>query len=162
MICLEGKSMTPGRGNTILCSSSQQLPHHRLRPCLSWHDALQGPPNLDFEKSTEYNWVSDQTWLLLCLYLQRCHPPFKVTVWGVPPVAGVSVESALSIGQAGMARDTYQHEKQPICYIRNGYHKLKLEVKWLTFAFSWEKCDVINGDVAINTVISPHTFHHHL
>ena len=26
LICLEGKSMTPRRGNTIMCSSSQQLP----------------------------------------------------------------------------------------------------------------------------------------
>ena len=30
LICLEGKSMTPHRGNTILFRSSQQLP--RLRP----------------------------------------------------------------------------------------------------------------------------------
>ena len=29
---LEGKSMTPHRGNTILFRSSQQLPHLRLRP----------------------------------------------------------------------------------------------------------------------------------
>ena len=32
LICLEGKSMTPHRGNTILCSSSQELPRLRLRP----------------------------------------------------------------------------------------------------------------------------------
>ena len=32
LICLEGKSMTPHRGNTILFHSSQQLPHLRLGP----------------------------------------------------------------------------------------------------------------------------------
>ena len=32
LICLEGKSMTPYRGNAILCSSSQQLPRLRLGP----------------------------------------------------------------------------------------------------------------------------------
>ena len=32
MICLEGKSMTPHRGNTILFGSSQQLPRLRLGP----------------------------------------------------------------------------------------------------------------------------------
>ena len=31
LICLEGKSMTPHRGNTILFRSSQQLPRLRLR-----------------------------------------------------------------------------------------------------------------------------------
>ena len=31
-ICLEGKSMTPHRGNSILFRSSQQLPRHRLGP----------------------------------------------------------------------------------------------------------------------------------
>ena len=30
LICMEGKSMTPHRGNTIFCSSSQQLPRLRL------------------------------------------------------------------------------------------------------------------------------------
>ena len=30
LICLEGKSMTPHRGNTIIFRSSQQLPRHRL------------------------------------------------------------------------------------------------------------------------------------
>ena len=46
LICLEGKSMTPRRGNTIPFRSSQQLPRLRLRPLkgfLSWHGALQGP-----------------------------------------------------------------------------------------------------------------------
>ena len=33
LICLEGKSMTPHRGNTILFRSSQQLPHLRLVRC---------------------------------------------------------------------------------------------------------------------------------
>ena len=32
LICLEGKSMTPRRGNTILFRSSQQLPRLRLGP----------------------------------------------------------------------------------------------------------------------------------
>ena len=32
LICLEGKSMTPHRGNTILFRSSQQLPRLRLGP----------------------------------------------------------------------------------------------------------------------------------
>ena len=32
LICLEGKSMTPHRGNTILFLSSQQLPRLRLGP----------------------------------------------------------------------------------------------------------------------------------
>ena len=32
LICLEGKSMTPQRGNTILFRSSQQLPRLRLGP----------------------------------------------------------------------------------------------------------------------------------
>ena len=32
LICLEGKSMTPSRGNTILFRSSQQLPRLRLGP----------------------------------------------------------------------------------------------------------------------------------
>ena len=32
LICLEGKSMTPHRGNTSLFHSSQQLPRLRLRP----------------------------------------------------------------------------------------------------------------------------------
>ena len=32
LICLKGKSMTPGRGNTILFRSSQQLPRLRLGP----------------------------------------------------------------------------------------------------------------------------------
>ena len=32
LICLEGKSMTPHRGNTILFCSSQQLPRLRLGP----------------------------------------------------------------------------------------------------------------------------------
>merc|ERR1712079_139783 len=32
LICLEGKSMTPHRGNTILFRSYQQLPRLRLRP----------------------------------------------------------------------------------------------------------------------------------
>ena len=32
LICLEGKSMTPHWGNTILFRSSQQLPRLRLRP----------------------------------------------------------------------------------------------------------------------------------
>ena len=32
LICLEGKSMTPLRGNTILFRSSQQLPRLRLGP----------------------------------------------------------------------------------------------------------------------------------
>ena len=32
LICLEGKSMTPHWGNTILCSSSKQLPHLYLGP----------------------------------------------------------------------------------------------------------------------------------
>ena len=32
LICLEGKSMTPCRGNTILFRSSQQLPRLRLGP----------------------------------------------------------------------------------------------------------------------------------
>ena len=39
-------SMTPHRGNSILCSSSQQLPCLRLgtlKGFLSWHSALQGP-----------------------------------------------------------------------------------------------------------------------
>ena len=31
-ICLEGKSMTPHQGNTILFRSSQQLPRLRLGP----------------------------------------------------------------------------------------------------------------------------------
>ena len=46
LICLEGKSMTPLRGNAILFRSSQQLPRLRLRPSkgfLSWHGALLGP-----------------------------------------------------------------------------------------------------------------------
>ena len=46
LISLEGKSMTPRRGNTILLCSSQQLPCLCLRPFyvfLSWHDALQAP-----------------------------------------------------------------------------------------------------------------------
>ena len=33
LICLEGKSMPPGRGNTILFRSSQQLPRLRLVRC---------------------------------------------------------------------------------------------------------------------------------
>ena len=32
LICLEGKSMTPHRGNTFLFRSSQQLPRLRLGP----------------------------------------------------------------------------------------------------------------------------------
>ena len=32
LTCLEGKLMTPHRGQTILCSSSQQLPRLRLGP----------------------------------------------------------------------------------------------------------------------------------
>ena len=32
LICLEGKSMTPHQGNTILFRSSQQLPRLRLGP----------------------------------------------------------------------------------------------------------------------------------
>ena len=32
LICLEGKSMTPHRGNTILFRSSQELPRIRLGP----------------------------------------------------------------------------------------------------------------------------------
>ena len=32
LICLEGKSMTPHRGNTVLFRSSQQLPRLRLGP----------------------------------------------------------------------------------------------------------------------------------
>ena len=32
LICLEGKSMTPHRGNAILFRSSQQLPRLRLGP----------------------------------------------------------------------------------------------------------------------------------
>ena len=32
LICLEGKSMTPHQGNTILFLSSQQLPRHGLNP----------------------------------------------------------------------------------------------------------------------------------
>ena len=32
LICLEGKSMTPRQGNTILFRSSQQLPRLRLGP----------------------------------------------------------------------------------------------------------------------------------
>ena len=47
LICLEGKSMTPCRGTTILFRSSQQLPRLRLghlKGFLSWHGALQGPP----------------------------------------------------------------------------------------------------------------------
>ena len=46
LICLEGKSMTPYWGNTILFRSSQQLPGLRLGPSkgfLSWHGALLGP-----------------------------------------------------------------------------------------------------------------------
>ena len=46
LICLEGKSMTPHRGNTILFRSSQQLPRLRLGPSkgfLSCHGALLGP-----------------------------------------------------------------------------------------------------------------------
>ena len=46
LICLEGKSMTPHQGNSILFRSSQQLPHLRLGPSkgfLSWHGALLGP-----------------------------------------------------------------------------------------------------------------------
>ena len=46
LICLEGKSMTPHRGNTILFCSPQQLPRLRLGPlkgCLNWHGALTGP-----------------------------------------------------------------------------------------------------------------------
>ena len=44
-LCLEGKSMTPCRGNTYLSYSFHQLPCLRLGPLkgfLSWHDALQG------------------------------------------------------------------------------------------------------------------------
>ena len=44
LICLEGKSMTPQRGNTILFCSSQQLPLLRLGPLksfLSCHIAIQ-------------------------------------------------------------------------------------------------------------------------
>ena len=53
LICLEGKSMTPHRGNTILFRSSQQLPRLRLGPstCLvrcfrNYRDTrtLSGPP----------------------------------------------------------------------------------------------------------------------
>ena len=36
LICLEGKSMTPQRGNTFLFCSSQQLPCLRLRPLKSF------------------------------------------------------------------------------------------------------------------------------
>ena len=46
LICLEGKSMTPHRGNTIFFRSSQQLPRLRLGPSkgfLSCHCALLGP-----------------------------------------------------------------------------------------------------------------------
>ena len=46
LIFLEGKSMTPHQGNTILFRSSQQLPRLRLGPSkgfLSWHGALLGP-----------------------------------------------------------------------------------------------------------------------
>ena len=46
LICLEGKSMTPLRGNSILFRSSQQLPRLRLRPLegsLSRHATFQGP-----------------------------------------------------------------------------------------------------------------------
>ena len=42
LICLEGKAMTPHRGNTIFFRSSQQLPHHRHRP-LSSHGTIRGP-----------------------------------------------------------------------------------------------------------------------
>ena len=45
LICLEGKSMTPHRGNNILLCSSQQLPRLCLVPLkdfLSWRGALQG------------------------------------------------------------------------------------------------------------------------
>ena len=80
-ICLDGKSMTPHRRNTILCSSSQQLPCLRLVLCFrNYRDTrtLSGAevpgnrqlkltqiliggmlqthfftPILDFEKSTE-------------------------------------------------------------------------------------------------------------
>ena len=46
LICLEGKSMTPQRGNTFLLHYSQELPRLRLGPLkgfLSSHSALQGP-----------------------------------------------------------------------------------------------------------------------
>ena len=46
LICLEGKSMTPSWGNTILFRSSRQLPRLRLGPSkgfLSWHGALLRP-----------------------------------------------------------------------------------------------------------------------
>ena len=46
LICLEGKSKTPHRGNTIIFPSSKQLSCLRLRPLkgfLSWHVAFQGP-----------------------------------------------------------------------------------------------------------------------
>ena len=48
LICLEGKSMTPHRGNTVLFCSFQQFPRLRLGPSkglLSWHGALLGPSN---------------------------------------------------------------------------------------------------------------------
>ena len=46
LICLEGKLLTPHRGNTIIFCSSQQLHRLRLGPLkgfLSWYGALQGP-----------------------------------------------------------------------------------------------------------------------
>ena len=56
--------MTPSRGNTILCSSSQQLPRLCLGPLkgfLSWQDVLQGPstfPLRCFQKYRETRTLS--------------------------------------------------------------------------------------------------------
>ena len=43
LICLEGKSMTPSRGNTILFHSSQQLPRLRLGPSKGFFELTWRP-----------------------------------------------------------------------------------------------------------------------
>ena len=43
LICLEGKSMTPRRGNTILFRSSQQLPCLRLGPSKGFFELTRRP-----------------------------------------------------------------------------------------------------------------------
>ena len=73
LICLEGKSVTPCRGNIILFRSSQQLPRLRLGPLKGFFELTRRP-------SRALN--------LSCALLPEL-PMYKDTVMGAAPSAEV-------------------------------------------------------------------------